>query len=83
MDDTLISQFLVFLSKRSSDVFWIRSTDYSRQIYISSAYETIWQRSPQELYEYPEKWADYLYPEDLQNMKKSTAERNEGISENI
>ncbi|MBP9726793.1 MAG: PAS domain-containing protein, partial [Gammaproteobacteria bacterium] len=76
MDESLISKFLIFLSKKSPDVFWIRSADYSQQIYISPAYKTIWQRDPEELYQHPEKWADYLYPEDFENMQTSTSKRN-------
>ena len=79
MDAALISKFLVFLSKESNDVFWIRSADYAKQIYISPAYETIWGRSAQDLYNFPEKWSEYLHPEDLEKMRASLTMRNPEI----
>ena len=80
MDELLVSKFLVFLSQKSPDVFWIRNTDYSQQIYISPAYQVIWQRDPLELYEHPEKWADSLHPEDFVTMQAAIERRNPHIS---
>ena len=80
MDKMLISKFLTFLSEKSPDVFWIRNADYSQQIYISPAYETIWQRDIKELYQYPEKWSDYLHADDLESMNENTLERGDSVS---
>src|ERR1043166_10173234 len=41
-------------------VVWIRNPDYSKQIFLSAAYQTVWQRSCESLYEHPSVWDDYL-----------------------
>lgn len=80
MDKDVIAKFLVFLSERSSEVFWIRNADYTKLIYISPAYEMIWQRSAKELYNYPERWYDYLHPEDRQCLDQSLKLRKPNLS---
>ncbi|MCH9643811.1 MAG: response regulator [Gammaproteobacteria bacterium] len=74
--ESLISKFLVFLAERSPDVFWIRSADYSKQIYINPAFTTVWQRDVQEMYDHPERWSDFLYPEDKIKLQESIEKRN-------
>ncbi len=56
----LISQ----LSENSDDVYWLSSPDFSSIAFISKAFETIWGRSPQELYQSPERWPSFLHPEE-------------------
>jgi len=63
-----ISKILINLAERSRDVFWIRSSDYTRQIYISPIFEQVWGRPCQILYQYPEQWSDWLHPEDKENL---------------
>ncbi len=80
--DPLVSKFLAFLAEKSSDVFWIRNADYSKQIYISPAFETVWQRGCEEIYQYPEKWNDYLHPDDKRAIEESISKRNPEVNEN-
>jgi PAS domain S-box-containing protein len=70
------SKFISLFVEKSRDVFWMRNADYSQQIYISPAYEKIWGRSCDELYQFPEKWSDYLYPSDRERLDNSIAKRN-------
>ena len=74
-----IDKYLVYLAEKSTDVFWIRSADYSRQIYISPVYEKVWGRPVEEMYDNPACWSDYLHPEDWQKMQESLGERDERI----
>src|SRR3990167_4462072 len=71
-----LNAYLKALLEKSRDVFWVRSADYSQQIYVSPAYETIWGRSCKSLYEHPEKWIETLFPEDLERLQKDIGERN-------
>lgn len=74
-----ISEVLYKFAKKSRDVFWIRSADYKQQIYVSAAYERIWGRDCQSLYESPEQWGAHLYPKDRERLKGSIRKRNEDI----
>ena len=48
------------LSVDDYKVFWIRDPKYSKQLYVSKAYETVWKRPVASLYDYPASWNDYL-----------------------
>lgn len=48
------------LSADDYKVFWIRDPGYSKQLYVSHAFETVWKRPVASLYEYPASWNDYL-----------------------
>lgn len=46
------------------EVFWIASPDSTSMTYVSPAYEKIWGRSCESLYNQPQSWIDAVYPED-------------------
>lgn len=52
------------LAENIDEVFWIYDLVESRVIYVSSAYERIWGRSCQSLYESPQSWLEAIHPED-------------------
>jgi PAS domain S-box-containing protein len=55
------------LAENIDRVFWMR--DLAGQIlYISPAYETIWQRSVTQLYNNPESWLEALHPDDYDRL---------------
>lgn len=56
------------LADNITDVFWIRSPDLREVYYISPAYERIWGRSVESLYANPQKWADFIHPEDRKRV---------------
>jgi PAS domain S-box-containing protein len=45
-------------------LIWIGSLDSFKPLYISPAYEKIWGRTSQHLFEYPDSWIDNIHPED-------------------
>ncbi len=51
------------------DIFWLSSPNVDKMIYISPAYEKIWGRTTQSLYDAPESFLDVLHPDDLENFK--------------
>jgi PAS domain S-box-containing protein len=62
------------------EVFWMGDPQISKIYYLSPAYETVWGRPCQEIYDNPKSYADAIYPEDLPHVAGSlTAER---ISQN-
>lgn len=50
------------LSENISEVFWIR--DHETIFYISPAYEMVWGRSCQSMYENPNSFVESIHPED-------------------
>jgi len=53
------------LAENIQKVFWMASfVDEKRILYISPAYEKIWQRSCESLYEQPADWINAVHPED-------------------
>ncbi|MES2203872.1 MAG: PAS domain-containing protein, partial [Pseudomonadota bacterium] len=61
------SAFLSQLAERSEHVYWLSSPDLESIQYISPAYEKIWGRKLEELYNDPEKWITFLHPEDAEH----------------
>ena len=57
-----------------TDTFWIRSPDLSKVHYVSPAFERIWGRSVDFLYENPHLWVDFIFPEDRERVKNAFAE---------
>lgn len=58
------SRFFRFFAEKTHTVFWVKDTKLNKQLYISPAFEKIWGRSVESLYQHPESWADSLVPED-------------------
>ena len=52
------------LANYLTDVFWMRSADFSKVIYVSPAFERVWGRPVDELYSNPQKWIDFIHAED-------------------
>ncbi|HXH37787.1 MAG TPA: PAS domain S-box protein [Thermoanaerobaculia bacterium] len=51
-----------------ADVFYINSPDLKTVVYVSPAYETIWGRSPADLYADPMQWASSIVPEERERV---------------
>lgn len=62
------------LAEKSQDVFWIRSADFQTQLYINPAYEKIWGRSCQSLYNNPADWVNTIVIEDRDRLRQRLME---------
>ena len=56
------------LAENINSVFYITDPQNDHMIYISPAYEKIWGRSCQSLYDNPQSWADTLHPDDKEKV---------------
>lgn len=56
------------LAENIQEVFWIKDFKSNKIIYISPAYEQIWQRSCESLYTNPKSWLDAIHPEDKERI---------------
>lgn len=52
------------ISETMGEVFWLRNADNTEMIYVNPAYETIWGRTCESLYEYPNSFLDSVIYED-------------------
>lgn len=52
------------LAENIREVFWMTTVDKSEMLYISPAYEQVWQASCQSLYDHPQGFLDSIHPDD-------------------
>ncbi|PPS43348.1 ATP-binding protein [Chroococcidiopsis sp. TS-821] len=55
------------------DAFWLWNIQENRHLYISPAYERIWGRSREIVYQNPHKWIETIHPEDQPQVKNAAA----------
>jgi len=48
------------------DVFWMSTPGITKMVYVSPAYEKIWKRNTQLLYESPRSYLQVIHPDDLE-----------------
>jgi PAS domain S-box-containing protein len=53
-----------------SEVFWMSDPQLQKALYVSPAYEKIWGRSCQSLYDEPNTFAESLHPEDREKFNE-------------
>jgi len=63
------------VTENIAEVFWMTSLDKQELMYISPAYETIWDRSCQSLYEQPASWMENIHPEDRERIGRAAREK--------
>ena len=59
------------MAENIQQVFWITTSDTSQVLYASPAYERIWGRSLEELYEDSMNWAKAIHPYDLDVLEQA------------
>jgi PAS domain S-box-containing protein len=70
------------LAENITDVFWMRDLEATRMAYVSPAYEKIWGRSCQRLYQSTEAWLEAIHPEDRARVE-STMWKQPPAGENL
>ncbi len=60
------------------EVFWMADVGLGKLFYVSPAYERLWGRSRESLYENPKSFLDGIHPEDLPKVVADLALQNEG-----
>ncbi|MGF1457925.1 MAG: PAS domain-containing protein, partial [Leptolyngbyaceae cyanobacterium] len=57
------------------DVFWVADFRIPKILYISPAYTETWGRSPDEVYQNYQLWAETIHPEDRQRVIETAAQQ--------
>ena len=68
------------LAENVRSVFWLQEAGWGRLLYISPAYEEIWGRTCQSLYEQPRSWIDTVHPDDRDLVFASLERQHRGVS---
>lgn len=63
------------LAENIGKVFWMTDPQKDRMLYISPAYEKIWGRSTESLYEKPQTWLEAIHPEDRERIRMAALGR--------
>jgi PAS domain S-box-containing protein len=63
------------LVEKIEEVFWITSADGHTMVYVSPAYEKIWGRTCDSLYERPQNWAEAIHSDDRERVFRAFAEQ--------
>jgi PAS domain S-box-containing protein len=64
------------LAENITQVFWMADPPVMKILYISPAYEQIWGRSCQSLYEQPRSFLDAVHPEDRERVRVASLEKH-------
>ncbi|MEH1946056.1 MAG: PAS domain-containing protein [Nostoc sp.] len=63
------------LAENIEAVFWMTDNQSQQVLYVSNAYQTIWQRSCEDLYHNYSNWLDAIHPEDRQRVEIEVIEQ--------
>jgi len=66
------------MAENISEVFWLSDPMKSEMIYISPAYERVWGRTCQSLYETPLSFVEAIHPEDRERVVKAFEKQSRG-----
>ncbi|MFH1136342.1 MAG: PAS domain S-box protein [Pseudomonadota bacterium] len=59
------------LAANIRETFWLRDRVGGRMLYVSPAFETIWGRPREEIYQAPQTFFDAVHPGDLERIRES------------
>ncbi len=66
------------LAENLREVFWIMPPSADEILYISPAYEQVWERTCDSLYQNPMSWTETIHPDDLENAHVLFARQIQG-----
>jgi len=64
-------------------VLWIFDADFTRAVYISPAYETVWGRSLESVHADPRTFLEVVHPDDLDTVRSAMERAREGLVESF
>jgi PAS domain S-box-containing protein len=71
------------LAENVHEVMWVRNYATHKIEYVNPAYETVWGRSRESLYEQPETFTDAIYPHDAEILREALRQQYEGTYLNV
>ena len=71
-------QKLRHLAAHLEDVVWMTAPEKDELFYVNPAYEEVWGRSRESLYEDPTSFLEAIHPEDRERVREAMADQKEG-----
>jgi len=68
------------MAENINEVFWMSEPNPQKYLYVSPAFEDIWQRPVKILYEDPGKWMEYIHKNDHEMVMANRQEQLKGHS---
>lgn len=65
---------LALIAENIDEVFWLQDAQTDQVLYVSAAFEKMWQLPRQALFDNPDAWIDKVHQDDLQRVKSLLAE---------
>jgi PAS domain S-box-containing protein len=66
------------IAETSHDVFWMSTPGIKKMLYVSPAYERIWGRSVESLYESPRSFIEAIHPDDQERVRAGIKDHEQG-----
>lgn len=66
------------LAENIRESFWIADADSTKVLYVSPAFEEIWGRPVQTVYENAGSWIDAVHPQDLDRVRTALIQQRQG-----
>jgi PAS domain S-box-containing protein len=63
------------MAENIAEVFWMSTPQKDKMIYISPAYEAIWDRTCKSVYDQPLSWLESIHPEDRERIRMASLEK--------
>ncbi|NER47686.1 MAG: PAS domain S-box protein [Symploca sp. SIO1A3] len=67
------------LAENIREVFYISKPDHSELLYISPAYESLFGRPCNSLYQQPQSWIEAIHPEDREFFRAAIQKQTDGV----
>lgn len=67
------------LAENVREVFWISDTLSNTLLYVSPAFETVWGRSLESLYQHPSLYLESIHTDDRENAARAHANQRKGL----
>ncbi|MBD2099461.1 PAS domain S-box protein [Leptolyngbya sp. FACHB-261] len=71
------------LAENSSELFWLSGIEPGSLLYVSPAYEKIWGRSLESVYEQPRSWLEAIHPDDREHVVSKFQQRANGEATDV
>ncbi|WP_394742178.1 PAS domain S-box protein [Natronococcus roseus] len=66
------------VTENVAEVVWLSSPEKAEMFYVNPAYEEVWGRDRDSLYEDPSSFVDAIHPEDRDRVREALSEQREG-----
>jgi diguanylate cyclase (GGDEF)-like protein/PAS domain S-box-containing protein len=73
-------QLFQLFTDHVEQLLFVRDAVTGQFLYVNAAYERIWERPRDNLYENPNVWLDHIHPEDLPQVQSSLGQQFDGRS---